>query len=208
MQTLHRPLQDQRQDILEGLRNQAWVKQLKASSSWLMHRQSEKIPAGHREYHVGQGLLYGSSKLEIDPVVFSNAEEKTLSVIYHLGQNLSNEKGKVHKGVLSLLLDEGLCYCGFPTLPNKRGVTASLEINFEKDVPLDSTIVLNARVVENKGRKCIIEGTLQSPPLPEGSWLSSIPGWIYKSKPTVYATAKCVLVEPRWFKYITWINVF
>ena len=162
MQTLHRPLNDQRKDVLDQLRETEWVKKLKSSSGIEMHRQSEKIPAPHRDYHVGQGLLYGPSKLEIDPVVFSNLDENRISVIYHLGENLSNEKGKVHKGVLSLLLDEALCFCGFPTLPNKRGVTASLAIEFEKDVPVDSTIVLNAQVVETKGRKCIIKGTLES----------------------------------------------
>lgn len=216
LQTLHRPLHDQRTDILDKLRQTEWVRKLKESSSYVMHRQSEKVPPPHRDYHVGQGLLYGPSKLEIDPVVFSDDENHKIHVIYHLGQNLSNEKGAVHKGVLALLLDEALCYCGFPTLPSKRGVTAALDISFVKDVPVDSTIVLNAQVVENKGRKCIIKGTLESPPIDStttlGSmkyWIAkSVPKWAYNPQPTIYATATCILVEPKWFKYVSLINIF
>ncbi|QEU62824.1 hypothetical protein KDRO_F07550 [Kluyveromyces lactis] len=216
LQTLHRPLQDQRTDVLDKLRATEWVKKLKESSDYMMHRQSEKIPVPHRDYHVGQGLLYGPTKLEIDPVVFTDNAKNKIHVIYHLGHNLGNEKNAVHKGVLSLLLDEALCFCGFPTLPSKRGVTASLDISFQKDVPVNSTIVLNAQVVETKGRKCIITGTLESPPVDPSTKLGSVkslvaksvPNWIYNPKPTVYATATCILVEPKWFKYVSWINIF
>ncbi|CDO94393.1 unnamed protein product [Kluyveromyces dobzhanskii CBS 2104] len=216
LQTLHRSLHDQRTDVLDKLRTAEWVQKLKESSSYIMHRQSEKIPVPHRDYHVGQGLLYGPTRLEIDPVVFADDKQHKIHVIYHLGHNLRNEKDVVHKGVLSLLLDEALCYCGFPTLPSKRGVTASLDISFKKDVPTDSTIVLNAQVVETKGRKCIIKGTLESPPIDPStrlghvkSWVANtVPDWLYSPKPTIYATATCVLVEPKWFKYISWINIF
>ncbi|CCK69540.1 Mrx3p KNAG_0C04380 [Huiozyma naganishii CBS 8797] len=204
---LHRkqPLVLQRSDVLNKIAKSTLYQELISNPSVEHLAQSEKIPSGHRPYHVGQGPLFGPSKLEIDPLIFHNLKDDTLVVFYHLGSGLSNEKNKIHKGVLSLLLDEGLCYCGFPLLPSKRGVTAKLSINFEKDVPADSTIILRAKVSKSKGRKCIIDGSLES--VPSKGLLNYITG----SEPTTgetFATAKCILVEPKWFKYLNWLHVF
>ena len=201
IQTLKKPLDSQRVDVLGNLAELPLYKKLASDPNVKQTNQSEKIPLQHQHYHVGQGLLYGPAHLEIDPLVFQDESKKELIAFYHLGNNLGNEKSKVHKGILALLLDEALCYCGFPSLPHKRGVTAKLDIDFHKDVPKDSTVVLRARVVENKGRKCVIKGTLES--VPKSSWFS-----IVRSEPTIFADATCILVEPKWFKYASRINTF
>lgn len=200
MQTLKRPLETQRQDIIEKL--QSTKVYMNLIDTHEIKKQSERIPIPHRPNHVGQGLLYGPGHLEIDPIVCQDLSNKKLTVFYHLGNNLANEKKTVHKGILTLLLDEALCYCGFPTLPSKRGVTARLNVKFFRDIPIDSTVILNANVVESKGRKCIIKGTLESLSESNGMW------WSSNNKPIIYATAECILVEPKWFKYISWVNVF
>ncbi|QLQ79084.1 hypothetical protein HG537_0B04320 [Torulaspora globosa] len=195
-------LQLQRHDIVDKITRHGLYQKLINDPNYEHSLQSHKIPPGHRAYHVGQGVLFGPDKLAIDPLILTNTKKHEVVIFYHLGKDLGNEKGKIHKGVLSLILDEALCYCGFPTLPSKRGVTAKLDIQFDKDIPADSTIVLKARVSEFKGRKCVIEGTLESLPTVYNSWINAL--W----RPSQYAKAKCILVEPRWFKYIGWLNVF
>lgn len=192
----------QRDDVVGKIMQNGLYQRLLKDPNFDHSLQSESIPPGHRAYHVGQGILFGPTKLAIDPLILSDTTRHEVVIFYHLGKDLGNENGKVHKGVLSLILDEALCYCGFPTLPCKRGVTAKLDIQFDKDIPADSTIVLRARVSNFKGRKCVIEGTLESLPRFPNSWMNSI--W----KPSQYAKAKCILVEPKWFKYLNWLNIF
>lgn len=196
------PLKLQRMDVLETISKTSFYQKLLNDPSFDHSVQSEKIPPSHRAYHVGQGELFGPDKLEIDPLILINEKSGEIVAFYHFGKGLSNENGKVHKGVVSLILDEALCYCGFPTLPNKRGVTAKLNINFERDIPIDSTVVLKAHVTESKGRKCVIEGTLESLPKSSVFWMDNF--W----KPAVYAQATCILVEPKWFKHLGWLGMF
>ncbi|CEP60226.1 Mrx3p LALA0_S01e05886g [Lachancea lanzarotensis] len=199
--TLKRPVEQQRRDILSELKHHNIYRELIKRDNVEEWSQSEKIVHPHRDYHVGQGLLYGPGRLEIDPLVLHDPESKELVVFYHLGHNLGNEKGNVHKGVVSLLLDEALCYCGFPTLPSKSGVTARLDLQFHQDVPTDCTVVLKAHVVEAKGRKCVIGGTLET--LPSRVWYKP---WTNKTS-SVLATATCILVEPKWFKHVQWMRL-
>ncbi|CAR22040.1 Mrx3p [Lachancea thermotolerans CBS 6340] len=198
--TLKRPAEQQRLDILEHLQQHRIYADLIRRDNIQQWSQSERITRPHRDYHVGQGLLYGPGSLEIDPLVLHDPDAQELVVFYHLGRNLANEKGAVHKGVISLLLDEALCYCGFPSLPSKSGVTARLDLQFHQDVPTDCTVVLKARVQEARGRKCIITGSLHT--LPSRPWYRPFGG---ESSKTL-ATATCVLVEPKWFKYVKWLN--
>lgn len=200
------PLYLQRSDILQRISELPLYEQLMKDPNVKHSFQSEGIPEGHRFYHVGQGQLFGPGKLEIDPLVFMNEKQGEITVFYHLGKDLSNERGQIHKGVLSLLLDEGLCFCGFPKLPSKRGVTAKLNIEFDKEIPQDSTIVLKAHVSESKGRKCIIDGSLES--IPQRNILNKILGQKGSNNGTIYVRSKCILVEPKWFKYFSWINLF
>lgn len=190
----------QRRDVLKKIENVSQFKRLSADGSYVKTLQSDGIPAAHRPNCVGQGILFGYNKLEIDPIILKSEEKGEIVVFYHLGKDLGNENGKVHKGILSLLLDEALCYCGFPTLPSKRGVTAKLDIHFDNDIPADSTIVLKAHVTQSRGRKCIIDGTLES--VPSNPVTSLVMG------PTTYARAQCILVEPKWFRIFSRVDLF
>ena len=210
------PMELQRVDILAQIEKSEVYNKLAQDEKMHHVLFSEKIPSGHREYHVGQGLLFGKGKLEIDPLVFHDVNHGELTVIYHLGAELGNRDGNVHKGLLSLLLDEALCYCGFPLLPSKRGVTARLSLEFFEDIPVDTTIILKANVKEIKGRKCIIEGHLEQFPLEVSSrngtrsWnLPHIWGFNHKQEiAKKFAKANCILVEPTWFKYFKWLDMF
>ena len=175
----------QRLDIISKIQNDRFYKNFEEDTSVIYRRQSETLPKDHLPYHVGQGVLFGPGKLEIDPIIFHDEADKSIVVFYHLGEGLGNENGNVHKGILSLLMDEALCYCGFPTLPNGRGVTAKLSLKFLNDLPVNSTIVLRANVRETKGRKCIIDGTVES--MPTKDWLRYLVGQEKFKKGKIYA---------------------
>ncbi|CAI4054731.1 hypothetical protein SKDZ_02G0140 [Saccharomyces kudriavzevii ZP591] len=210
------PMELQRTDILAQVERSEAYKKLVEDDSMHHILFSEKIPSGHRKYHVGQGLLFGKGRLEIDPLVFHDLNRGEVTVIYHLGAELGNQDGNVHKGLLSLLLDEALCYCGFPLLPSKRGVTARLSVEFLEDIPVDTTITLKASVKEVKGRKCTIEGHLEefaseTPSKKVRKGWNLFGHWGSSEKydiPKKFAKANCILVEPTWFKYFKWLDMF
>lgn len=157
-------------------------------------RSSDTFPVHHRHNYVSLGLLYGQNLFEVDPVSFCNEQTGELTAFYHLGGSLLDTDGYIHNGVTATILDEGLCSCGFARLPSKRGVTASLSIDFLNQAPPNCTLILEAKVASSKGRKVTIEGHL-----------STMGG---DGKPGLQiAHATCVLVEPRWFKYFAWLHL-
>lgn len=183
---------EQRQEIIEKLKTNKQFNLLLQNKDATSLTHSSKIPKAHQTNHVSQGLLFGPQHLEIDPIVFINEKNQELHAYYHLGSKLASYDGNIHNGVVSTLLDEFLCYCGFPHLPSKRGVTAKLAIDFKDRVKPDATVLLKARVVEARGRKVIIDGHIET----------------VDDKPEIIATARCILVEPKWFKYFSWLSMF
>ncbi|XBW37845.1 hypothetical protein QEN19_003421 [Hanseniaspora menglaensis] len=181
-------------------------------------KQSQLIPKQHSLNHVGISLFRHQDRICIDPLLVrhTNSEEFDnieLSCYFHLGEQLLNQVDKTtYKGALTLIMDEVLCITGFPKLPNKKGVTASLEIEFMEDkIPIDQLLVLNCKIQEQRGRKCItncellkVENTKK-----ENCITSIWSKWTgLKSETTPLAKGMCVLVEPKWFKYFGWLDVF
>ncbi|ODV67448.1 hypothetical protein HYPBUDRAFT_152389 [Hyphopichia burtonii NRRL Y-1933] len=184
------------QSVLEQIEKSKEYQALLTEGNSKQYYGSHAFPEQHMKNYVGSGLLFGPNLFEIDPILFLNEEKGTLTGFYHLGDQLISQDGEIHNGVVSTILDEGLCSCGFPQLPSKKGVTAKLSINFQNQAPPNSTVVLKAHISESKGRKVVIDGTLETLPLREGD------------KPLVIADSKCILVEPKWFKYFSWAQVF
>lgn len=126
-------------------------------------------------------------------------------VFYHLGGKLCGHPGIIHGGLLATLLDESLCRCGFPSLPNKLGVTASLNIKYLAPTKADSIAVLHAWVTKLDGRKVTVKGTLSTLDqqvegtevgvIPEGVTLENVDEK-FKLKNTV--SAEALVIEPRW----------
>lgn len=180
--------------VLTKIENSTLYKQLEQDENTSKYYNSETFPEQHRKNHVGSGLLFGPNLFEVDPILFINEKNGELTGFYHLGKELISQDGQIHNGVTATILDEGLCACGFAKLPSKRGVTANLTIDFHNQAQPDSTVVLQAKVVENRGRKVVIEGTLSTFPL-DGA------------RPMEIASSRCVLVEPKWFRYFRWIDL-
>lgn len=190
----NRHLSYMNEEAVRKIENCDLYKFLEADQDTKMSRSSETFPEQHRKNHVGLGLLSGLGLMEVDPIIFINDKKGELTAFYHLGKNLISADGQIHNGVTSTILDEALCLCGFSKLPSKRGFTANLSIDFKNQAPPESTVILRAKVVESKGRKVIIDGTLSAIDFDSGKNLD-------------IASAKCILVEPRWFKYLRWLPI-
>lgn len=181
-------------EVMHKLQQSPLYRQLDDDAEIIKYYSSDMFPDQHRKNHVGSGLLFGPDLFEVDPVVFLNEAQGELTAFYHLGGRLISDDGQIHNGVSATILDEGLCSCGFSKLPSKKGVTASLSIDFKNQAPPNSTLVLRAKVVEAKGRKVVIEGTLSTFPLDDSAVFD-------------IASSRCVLVEPKWFKYFRWLQL-
>ena len=67
----------------------------------------------------------------------------------------------MHGGFISLLLDE--VSRKVLSIQGKRGVTRSLEVSFDKPVPLNEPIRLEAELIRDEGRKHFIESRIRNP---------------------------------------------
>ncbi|EMG50757.1 hypothetical protein SBY92_001534 [Candida maltosa Xu316] len=181
--------------VLDQIKSTDTFKTLLANPDLKHYNSSNKFPDQHHHNYVNTGLLFGPDMMEIDPIVFIDEKKGELTSFYHLGDKLISQDGQIHNGIVSTILDEGLCSAGFPLLPSKKGVTARLSIDFKNQAPPRSTVVLHAKVKDAKGRKVVIEGYLETLPLNKDE------------KPLLIAESKCVLVEPKWFKYFSWLQV-
>lgn len=191
---LPRPEDQQKLQFIAEIKASKEYKLLENNPKFSLNSHSSTIPVSYRQNHVGQGLLYGLDHFEIDPLVFINKEDGELVGFYRIGKKLVDKSGYLHHGILGLMLDEGLCFCGFPKLPHNRGVTGKLDLAYDANVKLNETLVLKAKVVESKGRKAVIDGHVAV--LKGGK------------EGTILARGHCVLVEPKWFKYIDWLDLF
>lgn len=183
------------EDVLTKIQATEEYKKLADNKALKQYNSSHAFPGQHHRNYVGTGLLFGPDLFEIDPIVFIDEEKGELTSFYHLGDKLISQDGQIHNGVVSTILDEGLCSAGFPLLPAKKGVTAKLLIDFKNQAPPQSTVVLRAKVKEAKGRKVVIQGYLETLPF-DG-----------KEKPLLIAESSCILVQPKWFKYFTWLQI-
>lgn len=182
------------ENAMNKIQNSSLYRELDQNESVTKSYNSETFPSQHKKNHIGSGILFGPDLFEVDPVLFINDKTGEVTGFYHLGKGLISQDGLIHNGVTSTILDEGLCRCGFAQLPSKKGVTANLSINFHNQAPPDSTVVLRAQVESAKGRKVVIKGNLSTLPIDDESSIE-------------IASATCILVEPKWFKYLAWLGI-
>ncbi|TQS31748.1 hypothetical protein Golomagni_07961, partial [Golovinomyces magnicellulatus] len=83
------------------------------------------------------------------------------TILLHLGRSVCGHDGIVHGGMLATVCDEALARTAMYNLPGKIGVTARLEIDYRKPTMAHQFIVLQTELVEKKGRKAIVKGTLK-----------------------------------------------
>ncbi|EER27971.1 hypothetical protein D8B26_005905 [Coccidioides posadasii str. Silveira] len=143
-----------------------------------------QIPVEMRSHSLTGGTLTGPNKIVVPPYVWNEEGGKSMVSMFYLGADVSGHPGIVHGGLLATMLDEGLARCCFPSLPNKIGVTANLNIDYRRPAPAGSFFVLRAKTTKVEGRKAWVEG-----------WIETLPD--DGTDPTILVEAKALFVEPK-----------
>ncbi|ANB11138.1 hypothetical protein AWJ20_3937 [Sugiyamaella lignohabitans] len=183
-------------DEYKVIRNHPYVIELLDSGNYEVNHAYD-VPDDQKDHSLTAGTLIGKDLISHTPLalflrsdLITERQESELIVFYHLGSRLCGHKGIIHGGLLATLIDETFCRCGFPLLPNKLGVTATLDIQYLAPTKAESIIVVRAKTTKVEGRKVWIEGAVSALPYPDA----------YESghELTPAVKAKVLLVEPRW----------
>ncbi|KAJ4983693.1 thioesterase superfamily protein [Stagonosporopsis vannaccii] len=183
--TLFTPSTTEIADIESNIFTHAFTKSLLDDPTYIASRPHLKIPEQLRAQNLTGGTLLGADKIAVPPLQFSTADGSRFVSIQYLGSALCGHPGIVHGGLLGTLLDEGLARCCFPALPNKVGVTASLNITYKAPCMANQIVVLVAETTKVEGRKAWVKGRLETLPKTEGE------------KPVVLTEAEALFIEPR-----------
>jgi acyl-coenzyme A thioesterase PaaI-like protein len=101
-----------------------------------------------------------------------------------LGLRYEGPPGFVHGGVSALLMDQML---GAATVAAGRwGMTVHLELDYRGPLPLQTPLMLRARVAEDAGRKTLVEGSIA---------LASAPGQALVAARGVFVIPRADLLE-------------
>ncbi|KZM21719.1 Adenylyl-sulfate kinase [Ascochyta rabiei] len=183
--TLFTPPNAEVAEIEKSIFTHALTKSLLEDNTYTASRPHLKIPEQLRAQNLTGGTLIGPDKIAVPPLQFSTADGSKFVSIQYLGSALCGHPGIVHGGLLGTLLDEGLARCCFPALPNKVGVTASLNISYKAPCMANQIVVLVAETTKVEGRKAWVKGRLETLPKSEDD------------KPVVLTEAEALFIEPR-----------
>ncbi|KAG9205909.1 hypothetical protein G6514_006186 [Epicoccum nigrum] len=183
--TLFTPSTAEIAEIEKSIFEHPFTKSLLDDSKYIASRPHLKIPEQLRGQNLTGGTLLGGDKIAVPPLQFSTADGSSFVSIQYLGSALCGHPGIIHGGLLGTLLDEGLARCCFPALPNKVGVTASLNISYKAPCMANQIVVLVAETTKVEGRKAWVKGRLETLPKNEDE------------KPVVLTEAEALFIEPR-----------
>ncbi|KAJ3478753.1 hypothetical protein NLI96_g9540 [Meripilus lineatus] len=148
----------------ESLHNLPLLKNHRTSEDaheWYETRPYISIPEERRANNLTAGALRGPGKLALPPLVRAKKDESENWLFLHVGRGLCGHDGIVHGGLLATLLDESLARVAILNLPDKIGVTANLTLNYRAPTHADQFIVIKTKLVESKGRKTKVTGTVE-----------------------------------------------
>lgn len=174
----------QSREIDERIQNCSIATTLRAHPDFQESRPHLKIPEAVRSHNLTGGTLSGPGMIVVPPYIWNEKEGKEMVQIFYLGNNVSGHPGIVHGGLLATMLDEGLARCCFPALPNKVGVTASLQVKYMKPTKVDQYLVLKAKTTKVDGRKAFVEGHIET--MPEDG-----------EEPEILVSADALFIEPK-----------
>lgn len=125
--------------------------------------------------------LAGPGKISCPPYVATSNEKGELLAFYHLGPQLAGHAGICHGGISAVLLDECMGRVCFGRFENGVGVTVKLDISYRAPIPVDSMVLVAARIVKVEGRKAWVNASIQDP-----------------GERIVFVEAEALFVEPKW----------
>ncbi|KAB0363281.1 hypothetical protein FD754_007437, partial [Muntiacus muntjak] len=98
--------------------------------------------------------------LGFEYVIFSNNDEKRTVCLFQGGPYLQGVPGFLHGGAMATMIDTALGSCA--TIPGGAIMTANLNINFKRPVPLCSVVVINSQLDKLEGRKLFLSCNVRS----------------------------------------------
>ncbi|KZV96623.1 Thioesterase/thiol ester dehydrase-isomerase [Exidia glandulosa HHB12029] len=135
--------------------------------------------------HFLLGALRAPSRIAVPPLVRARRDETAACAFVHVGRGLCGHDGIAHGGLLASLLDEASARTALLNLPSNIGVTARLELDYKAPLRAGRFVVVRTRLLEKKGRKVIVEGSVEDV---DGS--------------TVYVKSRAIFVEPKYAKLL------
>lgn len=165
------------------IENHPLAEYLRKDKDLVESRGYQNYPSDLREQSLTAGPLTGPGMISVPPYVFATRNGERLIEIIYLGKNVSGFPGMVHGGLLATLLDEGMGWCCFPTLPGHAGATVSLDVEYLSPMPTESFAVLKAQTSRTLERKAWVEGHIETLP--------------NDGEPIVIAKARALFVAPR-----------
>ncbi|KAL1764353.1 acyl-coenzyme A thioesterase THEM4 [Sigmodon hispidus] len=103
-----------------------------------------------RSFEEGLGFEY---------VMFYNKAEKRTVCLFQGGLHLQGVPGFVHGGAIATIIDitTGMC-----ALAEGIAMTANLNVDYKKPIPLCSVVMVNSQLSKTEGRKLFVSCTIQS----------------------------------------------
>ena len=173
-------------EVEKHMKDHPVAKTLQKDPRWKELRPHLKYPEKHKQHSLTAGALAGPGRFPVAPLIY--VDDKNLVELVYVGTDMCGHMGIVHGGLVATILDEGLAWCGFGSLPNRIGMTAYLNINYKKPVPAGSYLVLRAETTKSERRKVWVKGTIQA--LDKDG----------KVGDDVLVEAEALYIEPKWVK--------
>ncbi|XP_032753725.1 acyl-coenzyme A thioesterase THEM4 [Rattus rattus] len=119
-------------------------------SKFKKEEQMSKAQQFTRSLEEGLGFEYA---------MFYNKAEKRIVCLFQGGLHLQGVPGFVHGGAIATIIDITAGMCAF-----SEGIvmTANLNIDYKKPIPLLSVVVVNSQLQKIEGRKLFVSCTIQS----------------------------------------------
>ncbi|XP_005357083.1 acyl-coenzyme A thioesterase THEM4 [Microtus ochrogaster] len=117
---------------------------------FMNEEQVSKAQQFSRSLEEGLGFEY---------VMFYNKVEKKMVCLFQGGLHLQGVPGFVHGGAIATIIDvtTGMC-----AIAEGIAMTANLNIDYKKPIPLCSVVVVTSQLSKTEGRKLFISCTVQS----------------------------------------------
>ncbi|KAJ3996602.1 HotDog domain-containing protein [Lentinula boryana] len=154
------------------------------AKEWYEARPYKNFPEERRVNNLTAGALRGPGKLAVPPVVWVRRDESESFVFIHVGRGLCGHDGIVHGGLLATLLDETMARTAINNLPERIGVTATLNLNYRAPTKADQFIVIKTKLGEVKGRKANVAARVED------------------MKGTLLVEAEAMFVQPKYAKLL------
>ena len=141
-----RPLTEEEVGEMETIENYLHshpvVQALRSQKYLIESRPHWSIPDKDIPHNLTGGTLRGLGRVSVAPIAFSDGEGTEFYAVVHIGKDVCGNREYVHDGLIATILDESLARCCFPALPNRIGVTANLNIDYRKQIPADSYLLV------------------------------------------------------------------